>query len=507
MKKLTKYHGRVRRMAVKAISVTCFACLLYVPMSIKNETEAVGCYKVIMNGQELGSVNSPEDAKEAYFNARKQLSLDNEDVVYANLNYEVVEEDKTFGTRFSVAQMQEAMYGVLASNVVDLDAKDAYTVRINDFTVTLASKEDVLELIEKVKNPYDGKNEFQVAIVASKDSADYSIELSKSGFAGSDKELVATSQNGGPVVGSQSSEDDESGISSMEFCQNVSILTTKAASENILSVEEALAQVTKTTASKTYYTVIAGDCLSTIARKNGLTMDELLALNPGMTINSFILPGDRLVVTVPKPELSVQVVERVTEEESYYGAVEYRDNSSLYVGTYREIRPAVPGTRTVVADVSYVDGVEASRTIVEEFVTKEAVSQIVERGTKVPPTYIKPLAGGSVSWTFGWHSGTFHKGNDWSCNTGTPIMACASGTVIRASWYNGYGNCVDIRHDNGVITRYAHLSRFNCSVGQRVGQGQVIAYSGATGNVTGPHIHLEFIVNGNLVDPLSYVSR
>ncbi|MGN0480651.1 MAG: hypothetical protein ACI4EV_03700, partial [Lachnospiraceae bacterium] len=271
MKKVTKYHDRIRRMAVKAVSVTCFACLLYVPMSIKNETNAVGCYKVIMDGQELGYVNSPEDAKEAYFNARKQLSLDSEDVIYASLDYEVVEEAKTFGTRSSVADMQEVMYNTLASNTVDLDAKDAYTVRINDFTVTLASKEEVLELIEKVKNPYDDKNEFQVAIVASTDSSDYSVELSKSGFAGSDKELVAMSQNGSSVVGNQSADDDdEFGISSMDFCQSVSISATKAASRNILSVEEALAEVTKTTASKTYYTVIAGDCLSTIARKNGL---------------------------------------------------------------------------------------------------------------------------------------------------------------------------------------------------------------------------------------------
>lgn len=505
MKKVTKYHNRIRRMAVGAITATCFACLLYVPMSIKNETEAVGCYKVIMNGQEIGCVNSPEDAKEAYFSARKQLSLDNDDVVYANMNFEVVEDAKAFGKRSSISDMQQIMYESLSANVLDMDVEDGYTVRINDFTVTVASKEDVVKLIEKVKSPYDGNNVFQVGMVANNDSVGYSVELSKSGFAGSDKELVAMSQNGNAVIAESDAEYDGLGISSMDFCQNISITKTKSTS--ILSVEEAVAEVTKTTASKTYYTVIAGDCLSAIARKNNLTMNELLALNPGMTINSYILPGDKLVVTVPKPELSVQVVERVTEDEAYYAPVVYRDNNSMYVGNYREISPAVAGTRTVIADITYVDGVEASRQIVEESITKEAVAQVVERGTLVPPTYIKPISGGSVTYTFGWHGSNFHKGNDWYVSVGTPIMACASGTVIRASWYNGYGNCVEVRHDNGVVTRYAHLSGYNCGVGQRVGQGQVIAYSGATGNVTGPHIHLEFIINGNFADPLSYVSR
>lgn len=507
MRKISKYQGRVRRMVIKAMSATCLVCLFYVPMTMRNETETVGCYKVVMNGQELGSVNSPEDAKEAYYNARRQLSLDNEDVVYSGTGYEVYEENKIFGSRISVSDMQTLMYDNLAANAMDVNTKNAYTVRINDFSVTLGSKEEVIELIDKVKNPYDSNNEFQVAIVSNGSKKEYSIELSKSGFAGRDDELVAMSPAGTTVNAVEDNEEDGDGISSMDFSEDISISATKASQNTILTVDEAYAQVTKTKEEKTYYTVAAGDCFSIIARKNNLSMEELLALNPGKTVDSLICPGDKLVVTVPKPELSVEVVERVTLQEQYYADVEYRDNSSMYVGNYKIIREAVPGTRTVVADISYVDGVESSREIIEQIVSKEAVGQIVERGTKVPPTYIKPLSGGKVSYSFGWHGSSFHKGCDWSCNVGTPIKACANGTVVRASWYNGYGNCVDIRHDNGVITRYAHLSSYNCYVGQRVSQGSVIAYSGATGNVTGPHVHLEFIINGTLVDPLGYVSR
>lgn len=84
-------------------------------------------------------------------------------------------------------------------------------------------------------------------------------------------------------------------------------------------------------------------------------------------------------------------------------------------------------------------------------------------------------------------------------------MATAAGTVIRAEYYAGYGNCVDIDHGNGVISRYGHLSKINVSLGQSVSQGEVIALSGNTGNSTGPHLHFELRMNGEAVNPYDYI--
>lgn len=100
--------------------------------------------------------------------------------------------------------------------------------------------------------------------------------------------------------------------------------------------------------------------------------------------------------------------------------------------------------------------------------------------------------------------GDFHLGLDINGSTGDPVYAAQGGTVIRASWFSTYGNCIDIQHPSGLVTRYAHLSAYHVSVGDTVSQGQVIADIGATGNVTGPHLHFETIVNGSTVDPLSY---
>ncbi len=98
-----------------------------------------------------------------------------------------------------------------------------------------------------------------------------------------------------------------------------------------------------------------------------------------------------------------------------------------------------------------------------------------------------------------------HRGVDYAADTGTPIMATSDGVVIHRAPKGGYGNAVEIRHPNGFITRYAHLSRFRSgvNVGTRVRQGDVIGYVGATGLVTGPHLHYEMIRGGRQIDPLS----
>ncbi|MGH6877374.1 MAG: M23 family metallopeptidase [Rhizomicrobium sp.] len=96
-----------------------------------------------------------------------------------------------------------------------------------------------------------------------------------------------------------------------------------------------------------------------------------------------------------------------------------------------------------------------------------------------------------------------HKGIDFAVPTGTPVMAAGAGTIKHEGWENGYGNFVLLDHGNSYATAYAHLSRFARGVhlGSHVRQGQVIAYSGATGMATGPHLHYEIRINGVQVNP------
>ena len=98
-----------------------------------------------------------------------------------------------------------------------------------------------------------------------------------------------------------------------------------------------------------------------------------------------------------------------------------------------------------------------------------------------------------------------HEGIDVAAPMGAPIIAPASGVVMRVGYENGYGNTLEIDHGNGIVTRYAHCSRIDVKSGQRVTRGQVIAAVGSTGLATGPHLHYEIHINGKVVNPLTYV--
>jgi murein DD-endopeptidase MepM/ murein hydrolase activator NlpD len=98
-----------------------------------------------------------------------------------------------------------------------------------------------------------------------------------------------------------------------------------------------------------------------------------------------------------------------------------------------------------------------------------------------------------------------HEGIDYSAATGTPVHATANGTVLRAGRAGGYGNLVEIRHRNGIVTRYAHLSSISAGVraGRSVMQGEQVGRVGTTGTSTAPHLHYEFRVKGVARDPRS----
>jgi murein DD-endopeptidase MepM/ murein hydrolase activator NlpD len=98
-----------------------------------------------------------------------------------------------------------------------------------------------------------------------------------------------------------------------------------------------------------------------------------------------------------------------------------------------------------------------------------------------------------------------HNGVDFAAGTGTPIYATADGVVTHAGWSSGYGRLVKIQHDFGIETRYAHNTRLHVSVGEKVSRGQRIADMGATGRVTGTHLHYEVRVGGNPVNPMIFI--
>jgi len=99
----------------------------------------------------------------------------------------------------------------------------------------------------------------------------------------------------------------------------------------------------------------------------------------------------------------------------------------------------------------------------------------------------------------------FHAGLDFPGPMGSPIYAAAQGTVTFVGQKQGYGNCIEISHGNGLLTRYAHLSGFGAQVGQKVAAGDRIAAMGSTGRSTGPHLHFEVRINDRPVNPRPFL--
>jgi murein DD-endopeptidase MepM/ murein hydrolase activator NlpD len=158
------------------------------------------------------------------------------------------------------------------------------------------------------------------------------------------------------------------------------------------------------------------------------------------------------------------------------------------------------------AQAEEIDALQAQSAAVA---AKIQAAQAQSSSSSSPPSanpggYQWPVSG-PVTSPFGWRWGRMHEGIDIAVPSGTPVHASAAGTVIYASWMSGYGNFVIVDHGGGIATAYGHNTSIAVAVGQHVDQGSVIAYSGSTGNSTGPHVHFEVRVNGAAVDPLGYL--
>ncbi|MER6013610.1 M23 family metallopeptidase [Streptomyces bluensis] len=141
---------------------------------------------------------------------------------------------------------------------------------------------------------------------------------------------------------------------------------------------------------------------------------------------------------------------------------------------------------------------------------KERAAREAER--KRLNTFVAPVSGSYVSTGYqsggaAWSSGS-HTGIDFHASSGTAVHAVGSGTVVEAGWGGAYGNNIVLKMHDGTYTQYGHLSSIGVSVGQTVTPGQRIGLSGATGNVTGPHLHFEARTTaeyGSDIDPVAYL--
>ncbi len=269
------------------------------------------------------------------------------------------------------------------------------------------------------------------------------------------------------------------------------------------------------------YTVQPNDTPLLIASRNGIEYSELKALNPD--IEDELLIGQEVLIQKATPKLSVSVVDTIQySEEIPYESTTVETDKEL--NTYKEVTTeGKNGEKQITAKVTYINGVETERTVLDTTVLSEPVDEVITKGTREPvisyPSYsgsgsssssssagggfIWPVAGGYVSCGIWGYSG--HTGMDIAAPQNTPIYASKSGRVVLAVNSGPYGKHIIIDHGNGVTTLYAHCNALAVSAGQYVSQGEVIGYVGTTGNSSGNHCHFEIRVNGSYMNPANYI--
>lgn len=298
-----------------------------------------------------------------------------------------------------------------------------------------------------------------------------------------------------------------------EFVEDVEVYPIELPANTYFDLEPIRAALSQMNVEEAVYVVEKGDTFNAIAYSLDMWPNELSVLNPDVDVDKLWI-GQELVIQEAVPYLSVEMLAEETYEDVIASPVEYIETADLYVGDTRVKEQGEDGLALVSANVTYVNGVEVDREIVQSTTLKEATTTYAYMGTTPRPVtasngyYIWPVRG-SITSNFGgrnlWGRYDYHLGIDIACPMGTAIKASDGGTVIKAGWSGSYGNLVAIRHDNGTITYYAHNSSILVSVGQKVYQGQIVARAGMTGNASGPHCHFEVRVNGTSVNPRNYL--
>lgn len=523
---------RIKYIYFKTSALMLFLGALFLPSLTFFEHTGDNMFDVYLNGTQVGQVADEETAKRYMTKARYELAKESEEMIFMRAELAMEGKEVLFGEVDREKDVVERMESVLAGSREET-MQHAYTVKIKNFMVNLAGMDQVLQLLQAAVDKYDSTDSYGVEMVQDRgrelnvlttnvyselEARKEEILEEKAGADASNLpgagifELFKEASAEAQIEEKKDLSEYNRGLFHMNFGDTVEVVESYMPVSHLTELGVAIEEVTKDQETNKIYEVVSGDTLGEIAEAHNMSLEDIVAMNGTLeSADSTIRVGDELIISVPEPELSVERQEELYYEEDYDADIVYIDNDDWYTTERVTRQQPSAGHRRVVAIVSYRNDSVMNTEIIKEDVQMEAVPKIVERGTKIPPTYIRPISGGRLSSGFGNRkapkrgASTNHKGLDMATPTGTAVMASCGGVVTRAGWLGSYGYVIFIQHPGGVETRYGHLSKVLVSVGQQVSQGQKIALSGNTGNSTGPHLHFEIRINGTPVNPQKYM--
>ena len=528
MKFITHYYKRLRIARIKVAVLVIIINIIFLPIYTPYEIVSDFIYGIFVNEQSVGTVTDVAEAELMLREARRAVAATSDELVFveASISSEKIEIFPGDELLDEPEVVLARMTNVLKNNIRETMHR-SYTVKIKDLMFNLASKEEVTALLQAAIDKYDEERRFEVrlALDTGRELSVLTAEVEKrevsapdvtreifSLEAGIDQLVAELFASVEPAI-EKDFIDYDNGLISINFGDTVEVVEAYLLPEELDDLASAIEEITKEEEKNKIYVVVSGDTLSGIALKTNIPMERLIELNDFLVDErTTIRIGDEIIITVPEPEIVIVRKEERFIEEYYNEDIIYIPIDDWYTNQQRTIQEPSAGIRKIAAIIYYHNNNIVERDILKEEIIYQAVPRIVERGTKIPPTYIKPLAGGRLTSGFGRRvapvrgASTNHRGVDWATPVGTPIVASSGGIVAKAGWGSGYGYVVYINHPDGRQTRYGHLSRILVKTGQSVSQGQRIALSGNTGISSGPHLHFEILINGVQVNPLRHLN-
>ena len=313
----------------------------------------------------------------------------------------------------------------------------------------------------------------------------FSRSIAAAGTGGAALALPLLGATGAHAATAESTAQSVSSLS--ESAKSVSAESVSAKTEKAGKAAASTPSAAKKANVRTY-SVQAGDYLSKIAQEQSVSGGWQKLYSDNRTAigsdPSLIHPG--LKLTIGKKAASTS-----SPSSSSSSSSSTKSSSSSSSSKSAQTETSKPAAESATADTS---------------TTTEAADTSSSGG------FTLPVAGATIGTAYHvsgsmWSSG-YHTGVDFVVPTGTSLKAVGAGTVVSAGWGGAYGNQVVIRLADGYYAQYAHLSQLSVSAGQTVTEGQQVGLSGATGNVTGPHLHFEIRTTpdyGSDVDPVAYL--
>ena len=307
------------------------------------------------------------------------------------------------------------------------------------------------------------------------------------------------------------SEPDEGmKIVSADFTNQLDIRPVNVLLTSVQSNEDALEMMIEGGSMEIYHIVEEGEDANSLSAAFGTDAANIFNEDNSETASE-IRQGDKVCIHEIVDPVSVKLVETGRMKQTIEYDTVKEESEDYYKGDTHTAQEGVDGIQIFEGTLYKIGGKVSRRDAKSIETVREKQDKIILVGTAERPktaptgTYRIPTENYIISSNFGPRWGRLHSGVDMAAPGGTPIYATDGGEVIRASYYSGYGNCIDIDHGNGRVTRYGHCSKILVNVGDMVYQGQLIGLVGSTGNSTGNHLHFEIRFNDVPTDPRPYL--